>query len=640
MKDLDFALKSKGDVSIVGDGVTSPIRTGPIQRGVNKLPPFKWAQTEKESRLRCSKAAPQVPQCYSCGKDAALWCDQCQVVSCYVCWGREDHHNADEAIVAFAADQGRLEKYKMLRGTSVVRGQCKAIENATVTLTTPGPEYSVLTGHNTAKRKQRVRGEEASQFLYSPQISDINFGSKNETKRDGGYQSAKPKATSSAPKPLGDSEIERTPVVLELEGMSIQASCVSSKHSRNDDETHTSTTKDQAPNLGSSSLTLLAHVPQTSTGDENEFAALNETVETVTDLDVNVESPTVKEITKSFSEEAAYVNSQDIDIGPSFDLSQGVSEFSNFEEGKYLYGQRPVTAMTDDIDKLPNIGNFSSTVAEISTDQPILSRTNAETFYFRQSMSPSVLTTKGSIQRKLHDTYVEYDDINAIHYSPAKKDPERVAFLANIHKNKVDVTAERTKGYSEADMKRKRRAERISSRARTRVMAVLENKQILARNMTKYKLDKGACSATIKIGKMERRPPLQEPPDPNPLLTAIETFSSSPLNKQLVVPELNADGTPKRKPPDPKEMFLKYKTKKAQREERQRQREQRLLQVEQLELQRARDYFREHGELPPQRASLHPAEEGKCGAEVWEYGDDDMKDVEGLSFRHRAGKLT
>ena len=370
-----------------------------------------------------------------------------------------------------------------------------------------------------------------------------------------------------------------------------------------------------------------ARVPQTSTRDVNDFAALNEAFDTVTELNVEAGSPTAKEITKSFSEDAAHA----VDAGASFDLSHNASIFSRDEESSFPGGmerERPATVMTDDIDKLPELdSNFNSLQAEDSVEQPILSNINADTFYYRQSMSPTVQAKTGDVQRKLNDTYVEYDSINAIHFSPAKKDPERVAFLANIYQSKVDITAERTKGYGDTVRERTQRADRISQKARAQVTAILENKTAMAKNMARYKLDKGGNLASIKIGKMDRRPPLHQPHDPNPLLTALETFSLSPLNKQLVLPEVNADGSPNRKPPDPRVEFFKDKAKKARREKKEKEREQRRWQAEQLELQQAKDYFRKHGRLPPPQSytgrKLVDEDDEKNG--VSEYGDDDIK---------------
>ena len=622
---IDVVRQVQGDADsrFPHEDMTSPIREGPQrQRGALHLPPFKWTQKEKEARSRCRGPARRVPRCYNCGKDAALWCNQCQVVSCYVCWGREDHHNADEAVIALAANQGRLEKYNMLRGTKDVSRHCKIIENAIVTLGTPGPDYSVMTGHNTATRKRRIRPEDASRYVYTPGNSRIILPSDKDLR---------PKSNPiEEATPANDASEKESPLVveeLELKGISMHGSYASFKNAHGDD-TQISSTRGQISAPESARLILSARVPQTSSHDQNDFSALNETFDTVTELNVEVGGPAATEMTKSFSEEVGHEISEGVGASISFDLSQGASvssrdRESHAQESTYS-GERPVTAMTDDIDKLHDIGSFNSLATESSGEHPILSQVNADTLYYRQSMSPTRLAKKGDIQRRLHDTYVEYDDINVIHYSPAKRDPERVAFLANIYKDKVDITAERTKGYGESEHQRKHRADRISARARAQVTAVLENKTAMATNATKYKLDMDRDMIGVKIGKMKRRPPLHEPPDPNPLLTAIETFPLSPLNKQLVVPQVNADGSPNRKPPDHREKFFKEKAKKARRGAEERERQRRTWQAEQTELRRARDFFRKHGRLPPPQSSVHPIEETGDGDKVSEYGDDDV----------------
>ena len=63
----------------------------------------------------------------------------------------------------------------MLRGSSDVNRQREAVENAMVTLSTPGPEYSVLTGHNTARRKRRLRPEELSRYVYTPETARLSL---------------------------------------------------------------------------------------------------------------------------------------------------------------------------------------------------------------------------------------------------------------------------------------------------------------------------------------------------------------------------------------------------------------------------------------------------------------------------------
>ena len=161
--------------------------------------------------------------------------------------------------------------------------------------------------------------------------------------------------------------------------------------------------------------------------------------------------------------------------------------------------------------------------------------------------------------------------MNVIHYSPAKNDPMRVSFLDHIHKNKLDITAERTKGYGHVLQKQHARALHISHKVKKQVHEVLAAKKELLRrgydSPTKQIILNDGGSGVIKIGKKSDRAPLHIPNTSNPAEEAVEAFSVSPLNKKLVVPEVNADGTSHRRPPNPREVFLRGKVKKDMKEQ-------------------------------------------------------------------------
>ena len=197
-------------------------------------------------------------------------------------------------------------------------------------------------------------------------------------------------------------------------------------------------------------------------------------------------------------------------------------------------------------------------------EQPMVSVVNADQHYYKNSMTPKIHFKTGDIQRRLNDNYIEFDEMNVIHFSPAKKDPARVSHLENIYKDRINITAERTKGYGRVAQRQHERALHISHRVKRQVHNVLAAKKKVLATTQLLKQDD-----TIKIGKKSGRLPLHVPNTSNPAEEAIEAFSVSPLNKKLIVPEVNADGTATRRPPDPKEMFFKEKARKAKSSKRQ-----------------------------------------------------------------------
>ena len=120
-------------------------------------------------------------------------------------------------------------------------------------------------------------------------------------------------------------------------------------------------------------------------------------------------------------------------------------------------------------------------------------------------MSPELSRRTGEIQKRLRDTYIEYDDINAVHFSPAKKDPERVKYLGRIYMDKLDITAKRTKGYAYELQRRNARALKVTHDVKKQVHDVLAVKKELLRNKANSPVNQQSINNTedtiIKIGK-------------------------------------------------------------------------------------------------------------------------------------------
>ena len=84
--------------------------------------------------------------------------------------------------------------------------------------------------------------------------------------------------------------------------------------------------------------------------------------------------------------------------------------------------RRPLTAMTDNIpdvedgDSMPFDSISLSYGSRYSDSQPIVSAVNADQLYYKNAMTPKAHQKTGEIQRRLNDNYIEFDEMNMIHY--------------------------------------------------------------------------------------------------------------------------------------------------------------------------------------------------------------------------------
>ena len=228
-----------------------------------------------------------------------------------------------------------------------------------------------------------------------------------------------------------------------------------------------------------------------------------------------------------------------------------------------------------------------------------ISRLNPDIFYFKKVMSKT-LHPSGKIQSRMHDRYIEYDEQGAIHFSLAKKDPERAVFLQNKYNEIIRVTSERTKGYgvqrkaqlAREDLTSKAIDERVQrkvppgldvrrgkgkrdSRSPDRLQAKektnneINSARLMSEMNNEFGLDFGSSVQPFvqsinnydnnngndkgHVITVPSKPGWATKEDP------IIEFGGSPLNRPLNVPESNADGTSNRCPPDPREKKLKDK---------------------------------------------------------------------------------
>jgi hypothetical protein len=383
-----------------------------------------------------------------------LWCDHCRRVTCYNCWGKEDHHDPLEASIAFAADQGRLEKANAMRGLLEVERRRMKAEQLINRLATPGPEYSLMSGHNTALRKQRVDPVEVKKVTYTPgtstattPFSDVftptkasreGRGSGNEhsniatDKRNSSSGDRKKSAsTSSAADGDGGSELEKMndsqilpePIDslsslqagmkdLFLAGVSV-VSHATDESSTNLDHDGPKTTR----------LTVEAHVPSgflQSTGEFNNGTTRN------MDIQLKADNEDIAADDDNNDEPASSTSSRDVVGGRSLELSLegGGQEYdrdmeaflddatASSEYSKHL--DRPPTAMTDNTDDFDQNSNISGGMdysmlvesEQSHLDKPILSSITADAFYYQNAMSPTVHAGSGGVQRNLRDKYV------------------------------------------------------------------------------------------------------------------------------------------------------------------------------------------------------------------------------------------
>jgi len=216
------------------------------------------------------------------------------------------------------------------------------------------------------------------------------------------------------------------------------------------------------------------------------------------------------------------------------------------------------------------------------------SRTNVENHYFRQTNTPFV-PPGSALQTRLIDAYVEYDEINATHFSPARKNPAAGKELALRHAHMIAVTSERMKGYATEAQEQKMRqtyaaeaaaqkvaravqhnypnrlreqgkrqimrieAARVDGRPEPKVVEgvgklVPENKHI---NSIYYDAVNGGNRAlgfgVTGVG-LHNGQSIEQVKASHPILH----FEKSLLNQELLVPAINADGTDNHQPRDPR----------------------------------------------------------------------------------------
>ena len=266
------------------------------------------------------------------------------------------------------------------------------------------------------------------------------------------------------------------------------------------------------------------------------------------------------------------------------------------------------------------------------------SSTNSAQHYFNQVTTPFV-PPGSQKQQKLIDTYVEYDEINVIHFSPAKKDPEKVRTLREHYDGIMAVTSERNRGYAEEvaakEMRQKlvatkiketvhlkvnkhyptrqreqgkrqvmrMEAARVDGRAEPKMTQgvgklVSENlknagKNILSIQGSNMNMAAGNNPSADTLGSgsghLLQKLSLTEVKEAEPVLL----FENSPLNRNLEIPKYNADGSPHRIPPNAQEKFMLEKGRKEKKLQKARLRAQakaEKLEVSQLDDVSKRNY--------------------------------------------------
>lgn len=582
---------SELDKSKMGE-IYSPVAGsgGNMKRGANKLPPFKWTEAESRDNLGYLRKARRQPRCYNCSKDGELWCDHCRKVTCYNCWGIEDHHNTWEASVAFAADQGRLEKVQTMRGAGVIDSRKKAMEKTMLKVMSPGAKYSLLSGHNVDARKKAMDPDAAMSFTYTPKAS-FDGTRDPPMKRQG-----TPKATlvdsdeqisdKGMPNMRAYPSESTSGVDLFLTGLNAFSYVDKSEHGDTKEE------KDADSPRHTARMTLSARVPSGANTDNED--------------EVGDTAPAPCRENENLDEGSLQLTHDDSADGGGDDVNKMSDDISAMSSPI----RRPLTAMTDNIpdvedgDSMPFDSISPSYGSRYSDSQPIVSAVNADQLYYKNAMTPKAHQKTGDIQRHLNDNYIEFDEMNMIHYSPAKKDPVRMAHLEGIYKDRIHITAERTKGYGQMVKKQRERALHLSHKAKRLVHDVLAAKKKVLATTRQFDLEEG--DITFKIGKKSERLPLHVPITSNATEDAVEAFSVSPLNKKLIVPEVNADGTATRRPPDPKEVFFKEKAKK-----------------EKVAKRQLKSFARREDMLSPVGLSNDSDDDGA----ISEYGEDDDEEV-------------
>ncbi len=237
----------------------------------------------------------------------------------------------------------------------------------------------------------------------------------------------------------------------------------------------------------------------------------------------------------------------------------------------------------------PSVDNETKKIAQ-------LSRINSEKHYFNQVTTPFV-PPGSSKQNRLQDSYVEYDEINAIHFSPAKKNPGRAQAIRQRYNDIMAVTSERNKGYADDVNGSNRRQDSVAKAINAKVYMAVSNKyRTLSRGqglrqiakLEAARLDgRAEPKLTQGVGKLihdkelsiannlsiqgstlkgglsaefgaEKKLTIIEVIDAKPVLL----FENSPLNRKLNIPQHNADGSPHRIPPSPQEKFMLEKARK------------------------------------------------------------------------------
>ena len=233
------------------------------------------------------------------------------------------------------------------------------------------------------------------------------------------------------------------------------------------------------------------------------------------------------------------------------------------------------------------------------------SRTNSEKHYYQQVVTPYV-PPGSDPQTRLWDTYVEYDEVNATHFSPEKKNPAAVRATKQRMAQQLAITSERMRGYG-ADLEN--RNQRMNQGAR--VAATQLTQQVQQKYPNRLREQGKRQTARLEAARLDGRP------DPKPvdglgkLVFEVNTahsdgtqaslrldgvkaipgvhlaaslsmqldssthswhamkapsqqslpdiinappilrFEESPLNRTLDVPVINADGSLSRQPPNP-----------------------------------------------------------------------------------------
>ena len=205
--------------------------------------------------------------------------------------------------------------------------------------------------------------------------------------------------------------------------------------------------------------------------------------------------------------------------------------------------------MTDNIpdvedgDSMPFDSISLSYGSRYSDSQPIVSAVNADQLYYKNAMTP-----KARQKTEISDTKRQLHRVRRNEHDPLLGEEDPVWPIWRVYTRIGSISQQREQrvwadGQEAARGLPSHKAKRLVRRLGSR------------RKCWRPRQFDRRGDITFKIGKKSKRflfmcpsPPMAE--------DAVESFSVSPLNKKLIVPEVNADGTATRRPPDPNEIIL------------------------------------------------------------------------------------